>query len=338
MPRQSMYNVIVYCGDFLPENAEKSQIALFSGIFWILGDIFLGGDLHCHTRLSNGSMGIEEIIALAKSRGIDTIAITDHDCLAGTVRAKIIGERNGITVIPGVELSAIDSVTGEVLHILCYLPDFPDRLEGLCHKNSAARKRAAQYMMIKATQRYPVTGEIIKRCATGSTNLYEQHIMHALIECGVADSFYGDVYEELFSPESENNILVTPSYAEVCDVIESIHAAGGLAVLAHPAMCGDWGYLLDRLVEKGLNGVEVWCPTADESLVTALTAYAKKHKLLMTGGSDFRGLYNRSAISIGSYVTPKTHLSELLSFKSRQRRQQKKIAAVEAEAAAAAAH
>ena len=287
----------------------------------------MGGDLHCHTRLSNGSMGIEEIIALAKCRGVDTIAITDHDCLAGTVRAKIIGERNGITVIPGVELSAVDGETGELLHILCYLPDFPDRLEGLCHKNSAARKRAAQYMMIKAAQRYPVTGDIIKRCAMGSTNLYEQHIMHALIECGVADSFYGSVYDELFSPESENNILVKPAFAEVGEVIEAIRAAGGLAVLAHPAQCRDLDGLLERLVEAGLNGVEVWCPTADDRLIAGLTAYAKKHKLLMTGGSDLRGLYNKSAISIGSYVTPKTQLNELLSYKARQRRLQKKNAA-----------
>lgn len=292
----------------------------------------MGGDLHCHTRLSNGSMGIEEIIALAKCRGVDTIAITDHDCLAGTVRAKIIGERNGVTVIPGVELSAVDDETGEVLHILCYLPDYPDRLEGLCHKNSAARKRAAQYMMIKAAQRYPVTGDIIKRCATGSTNLFEQHIMHALIECGVADSFYGSVYEELFSPESENNILVKPAFAGAGDVIDAIHAAGGLAVLAHPALCRDLDGLLDRLVEAGLNGVEVWCPTADETMIAGLTAYAKRRKLLMTGGSDFRGLYNRSAISIGSYVTPKTQLTELLGYKAKQKRLQKKTAAAEAAA------
>ena len=94
----------------------------------------MSGDLHCHTRLSDGSMGIEEIIALAKARGVETIAITDHDCLAGTVRAKIIGERNGVRVITGVELSAIDGETGNFVHILCYLPDSPDRLEGLCHK------------------------------------------------------------------------------------------------------------------------------------------------------------------------------------------------------------
>ena len=90
----------------------------------------MGGDLHCHTRLSDGSVGIEDIIALARNCKLDTIAITDHDCLAGTVRAKIIGERNGVRVIPGVEISAVDPVTGRYAHILCYLPDHPDRLEG----------------------------------------------------------------------------------------------------------------------------------------------------------------------------------------------------------------
>ena len=66
-------------------------------------------------------MGIEEIIALAKSKGIEKIAITDQDTIAGIERAKIVGERNGITVIPGVELSAYDEQTGKCIHILCYL-------------------------------------------------------------------------------------------------------------------------------------------------------------------------------------------------------------------------
>ena len=56
----------------------------------------MGGDLHCHTKLSDGSLGIEDLITLAKKREVGTIAITDHDCLAGTVRGKIIGDRFGL--------------------------------------------------------------------------------------------------------------------------------------------------------------------------------------------------------------------------------------------------
>ena len=69
--------------------------------------INLLGDLHCHTKLSDGSLGLEELIMLAKNRGVETIAITDHDCLAGTVRGKIIGKRYGV-VAPNIVASALE--------------------------------------------------------------------------------------------------------------------------------------------------------------------------------------------------------------------------------------
>ncbi len=287
----------------------------------------MGGDLHCHTRLSDGSVGIEDIIALARNCKIETIAITDHDCLAGAVRAKIIGERHGVRVIPGVELSAVDNKTGRYAHILCYLPDYPDRLEDLCRKNTMARKRSAQYMMGKVAGRYPVTAELIRKCGAGSTCLYKQHIMHALMECGVTEHIYSDIYFDLFSPESENNILVKTAFAPVEEVIKAVHEAGGIAVLAHPAHYDNFS-LLERLTDE-LDGVEVWHPTADEETVARLLAYAKEHKLLTTGGSDFHGMYGRRASLLGSYRTPKPQLAELLGYKAKMKRLAKKNAAEE---------
>ena len=172
----------------------------------------MSGDLHCHTRLSDGSLGIEDIITLAKKRGIETLAITDHDCLAGTVRAKIIGARQGIQVIVGVELSATHEASNKNVHILCYSPDAPDMLEGLCKRNSLARKKAAHFMMLQTAKRFPITTEFIMKCSTGSTNLYKKHIMQALIECGYADSFHGEMYKKLFTKDSPDSILVTPKY------------------------------------------------------------------------------------------------------------------------------
>lgn len=87
-------------------------------------------------------MGIDDLIMLAKKRGVDTISITDHDCQAGSVRGRIIAARRGVTVVPGVELSASDAETGRQVHILGYFCDSPDRLEELCHKNNAARKKS----------------------------------------------------------------------------------------------------------------------------------------------------------------------------------------------------
>lgn len=293
----------------------------------------MSGDLHCHTKLSDGTLGIEEIIALAAKRGVETIAITDHDCLAGTVRAKIIGERNGIKVIPGVELSALDTRTGKNVHILAYLFDSPDRIEGLCHSNSLARKKAGQYMMLKAAKRYPVSSELIMKCATGSTNLFKQHIMHALMQCGYTQTIYGEVYDDLFDKDKPMSIFVQPKFADVFDVIAAVKDAGGIAVLAHPALYDNFD-ILDELVAAGLNGIEVWHPTCSKENEERLVAYAKKNKLLMTGGSDFHGMYNHGTWSIGDYATPKQQLSELLNYKTKIKRQQKKLAAMAAEAEA----
>ena len=290
----------------------------------------MSGDLHCHTKLSDGTLGLEELIALAAKRGIETIAITDHDCLAGTVRGKIIGERNGIKVIPGVELSALDSRTGKNVHILAYLFDSPDRIEGLCHSNAAARKKAGQFMMLKVAKRYPVATDLIMKCATGSTNLYKKHIMQALIECGYADSFNGELYNALFSKESENNILVVPKYEDVKDVIQAVHTAGGIAILAHPYASDCVNDLADY-IEYGIDGIEIFHPSANEEQQAFLKKFASKNKLLATGGSDFHGLYNTYKVSLGDYSTPDDYLHALLSYKSKQKRLQKKLAQQAAE-------
>ena len=63
------------------------------------------GDLHCHTTLSDGSLGIEEVIIQAKRMGLDYLSLTDHDTLSSSNRAHILGERYGVKIIPGVELS-----------------------------------------------------------------------------------------------------------------------------------------------------------------------------------------------------------------------------------------
>lgn len=285
----------------------------------------MSGDLHCHTRLSDGSLGIEDLIVFAKKKGIETIAITDHDCLAGTVRGKVIGARHGIQVIPGVELSSTFEKYNKNLHILCYLPESPDMLEGLCKRNSLARKKASHFMMLQTAKRYPITTEFIIKCATGSTNLYKKHIMQALIECGYTNSFNGDLYKELFTPESENNILVVPKYDSVQNVIDEIHTAGGIAVLAHPVASGCIDYI-NEIIEMGIDGIEVFHPSADDEQQAMLKKVAASHKILMTGGSDFHGMYNQYNVSLGDYSTPDDCLHALLGYKSKQKRLQKKLA------------
>ena len=285
----------------------------------------MGADLHCHTRLSDGSMGIDSLVILAKKQGIKTIAITDHDCLAANVRGKRIGEQHGITVLPGVELSSTDAQRGQRAHLICYLPDSPDRLEGLCRRNLLESKKISQYMILKTCIQYPVTPEFIIKCATGSTGVYKQHIMHALMESGLSDRIYGEMYTALFSAQSETNVLREAKYPSPKEILEAIHDAGGIAVLAHPALYNNFD-LLEELIPEGLGGVEVWHPSASEEDVARLQKIAKKNGLLMTGGSDFHGMYGTGNITIGSCQTPDANLDELLSYKTRKRRQMAKAA------------
>lgn len=290
-------------------------------------------DLHCHTLLSDGTLGIEDIIAVARKSGVDTIAITDHDTLAGTVRAQIIGKRFGINVIPGVELSCWDSEHNKKVHLLCYMAENPDRLEGLCRRTSLARKRAGQMMLVKAAARFPITAEYIIKCATGSTNIYKQHIMHALMNIGYADGVFGDTFKELFVEPGENNIAVPIKYPDVFDVLEEIIGAGGIPVISHPAHYDNWD-ILDQLVEKGLCGVEAYHPMHSEEDVEKLVKFAKKHKLLVTGGSDFHGCNTSHGSKLGECDITEAEVNQLLTFKARRKRAQRreeKLAAAKAE-------
>ncbi|MBS7176244.1 MAG: PHP domain-containing protein, partial [Clostridiales bacterium] len=227
------------------------------------------GDLHCHTRLSDGSEGIEEVISRGKRAGMDFLAITDHDTVASMSRAKVLADRYGVQVIPGVEFSSRDPKTGRKVHVLCYLPEKPDRLEGLCVRLCESRKKAGRAMIQKLTRYFPVSVEDVLRFSKHSTAIYKQHIMHALMCYGYTTHIFGGLYHELFDPKT-GVLLSKVEYPEVDEVIDLIHQAQGLAVLAHPYEY-DSIDLMKRLVsEEKLDGIEVYhsrCPQEKEGFL-----------------------------------------------------------------------
>lgn len=284
------------------------------------------GDLHCHTKLSDGSMGIDDLVILAKKQGVMTIAITDHDCQAGNVRGKLIGERHGVNVLPGVELSATDGESGDPISVLCYLADTPDRLEGLCHRNILARKKASQFTILKVARHYPVAPELIVKCASGSTGVYKQHIMHALMECGLCDEMFGELYDLLFLPQSRHNVISAPQFPSPSEIVDAIHEAGGIAVV--PNYVGRmYPNTLKQLIADGVDGIEVWSTDASPEEEKALHKKALEYGLMMTGGSNFHGMYGK--VTIGQRELADEYVTRLLSFKAQQRKQQKAAVAAE---------
>ena len=276
-------------------------------------------DLHCHTSLSDGSLGIEEVIAQAKRNGIDYLAITDHDCLSSISRAVVLGHRYGIEIVPGVEFSAFDGKRNTKAHILCYLPKKPDRLEGLCMRNSEMRKQRGKKMALKVMEKYPITLENIMKYSSGSKAIYKCHIMHALMDYGYTTDLYGEVYDELF--DAENGLCAeevsneTMSSPEVHYVLELIHSAGGIAVVAHPSVFDNFDLINELAADGKIDGVEVWHQSLKPGDEEKLLESCEKYKLIPTGGSDFHGFYNHYPISIGYNLTPKESLDRVLLHK-----------------------
>jgi predicted metal-dependent phosphoesterase TrpH len=274
----------------------------------------MSADLHCHTKISDGSVPVEEVVSMAKRKGLSAIAVTDHDTFAGTERAEAFGRKIGIRVIPGAEFSALDFSTGRKAHILCYLCDDPERLQSLCRATGEARRKAGSAMLEKVTERYPIPAEMAVRRAEGSTCLFKQHIMHALVDAGYAHEFFGTVYHQLFSYQ-DGAAYVKIDYPEVHDVIGQIHQAGGIAVLAHPAEYDSYGLLEQLASSHEIDGVEVWHPHNGPEDERKIADAAREYGLIMTGGTDFHGMYTTNPVPIGTRTTPEEQLDRLLQKK-----------------------
>ncbi|MBP3793651.1 MAG: PHP domain-containing protein [Ruminococcus sp.] len=274
------------------------------------------GDLHCHTTLSDGSLGIEETIVQAKRMGLDFLAITDHDTLSSSSRAKILGERYGVQVIPAVELSAWDKKRNNKVHILCYAPQKPDRLEGLCMKSCQIRTECAKDMIKKVLERYPIPSDSVQKYTKGSKSIYKSHIMRALVNYGYATELYGSVNDKLFAwPNGE--CLVTREYPDVNFVIDLIHSSRGIAVMAHPCMFDNIELLKELIAAGKIDGIEAYHFSATTQKQQMLEKLAKDNDLIVTGGSDFHGLYNSTMTHIGKFVTDQENLDKMFKLISK---------------------
>ncbi len=271
-------------------------------------------DLHCHTTYSDGSLPVKEVIELAALRGLDVLAITDHDTFAGCEPASHFGKCCGVQVVPGVEISAADLSRKRRVHILCYFPKRPERLAGLLKEILDSRRRAMNVSLPKVIQLYPVPAEMIAARSRGSASLYKQHVMRALIDAGYTDEMFGEVFQRLFSPKG--GLAYTPvQYPDVWKVLEAVHEAKGLAVLAHPSEYRSMDLLLE-LCEKGqIQGVETNHPRNNPEDIKTILEICERYGLAVTGGTDFHGCNTRICNPLGIYLTDEVQFDTLKKMK-----------------------
>ena len=241
-------------------------------------------DLHLHSTCSDGSSTPAEVVARAAGLGLSVISLTDHDSVCGVAEAQSEGEEQGVRVVPGSELSV--KVGDRDVHILAYFVDHHNErlVEALSMYRDERRNRAERITKRLNRLGVRVKFEQVLAKADGAS-IGRPHIADVLVEEGFCFS-PNEAFQKYLGygkAAYEEKYVMGP--AEAVDVI---HAAGGIAVVAHPVLYRS-DDILPGLVESGVDGIEVWHikHRADDN--ARYTAFAEAHGLLMSGGSDCHG-------------------------------------------------
>ncbi len=259
-------------------------------------------DLHVHSRCSDGSRSVGELVTLAAQRGLTAISLTDHDTVSGLPEALAWGIRKGVDIIPGIEISAYDFTGKRRIHLLGYAfdPRAP-RIKALCDPLLRRRHvRTGEQIALLEEAGYPLTLREIREEAGEATALYKQHIMAHFMKKGLTDRIYSPLYRELF--KGEGLCAGDMEYIDAFEALRAIQADGGLAVLAHPGQQDSFD-LIPELARRGLWGLELNHEDNSEEDRALLADLARQYGLALTGGSDCHGDYG-SDHELGDILAP----------------------------------
>lgn len=240
-------------------------------------------DLHSHSTASDGSKSPSAVVAAAKNAGLAAIALTDHDTMAGVAEATAAGERVGIRIVPGVELSAVDD--DREVHLLGLHIHRPHVLDDALRTFREARETRARRIVEKLNAIGVAISfdEVLARA--GDAAIGRPHVARALIDGAWArDS--RDAFDRYLG--AGRPAYVPKHKLSVSDGIALIHAGGGIAILAHPGAEGRRD-ALERYAALGLDGVEVRHPGHTAEDMNRLGALAGFLGLVPSGGSDWHG-------------------------------------------------
>ncbi|BFV57445.1 PHP domain-containing protein [Kitasatospora sp. CMC57] len=259
-------------------------------------------DLHAHSNASDGTDSPAELVANAVAAGLDVVALTDHDTVAGHPEAAEAVLGTGLTLVPGAELSC--RVGGISLHLLAYLfdpaePAFAAERE-LVRTDRFRRGRAVVERCRELGA--PISWEQVERIA-GSGSVGRPHIASALVEAGVvatvSDAFTHDWLA------NGGRADVPKHETDPVTAVRLVRAAGGVPVFAHPGAVKRGRTVSDQVIADlaaaGLGGLEVDHLDHDEETRARLRGLAGELGLLTTGSSDYHG--HRKTVRLGEYTT-----------------------------------
>jgi 3',5'-nucleoside bisphosphate phosphatase len=257
-------------------------------------------DLQSHSTLSDGALPPAEVVAAAAAAGVERLALSDHDSAVGVPEAAQAAGAAGIALVSATEITTMHDGVQD-LHVLGYLidPAHPQLVATLAHSRGERERRAATIVERLRGLGYEIDESVLEaRTAQGKTigrpHLAEAVVRHPANHDRLRDA--GLLEPTAFLVEyliEGKEAFVDREAPSPMEAIELIHAAGGVAVWAHPF----WDIpepeaVLARLEvfrDAGLDGVETFYPTFTEEQVRLLHGYAAEHGLITTGSSDFHG-------------------------------------------------
>jgi len=256
-------------------------------------------DLHVHSTVSDGSDTIEQLIAAAEQKGLDALAVTDHDTLSHLPRLRALSKSAGLKLIGGVEISAADPESGTRAHILGYRIRRPEPVTALTQPLLEARGRNSE-RQAEILRRRGYSLEPEKLARADGRYLYKQHILDHLAKTGQIPEMFGEFYRATFKNGGICDFDIR--YIDVYEAVRAVKRAGGLAVLAHPGKQQNF-CLIPRLIGCGLDGLEINHYDNSGADRDIIRTHAEKYGLFLTGGSDYHGFYEPSRYGVGDILS-----------------------------------
>jgi predicted metal-dependent phosphoesterase TrpH len=240
-------------------------------------------DLHSHSTASDGAAAPADVVAAARRAGLAAIALTDHDTLGGVAEAMAAGERLGVRVVAGTELSAYDG--DKEVHLLALHLADPEAVDAeLARFRDGRRDRAEAIVARLNALDVPVTLDAVL-AAAGEGAVGRPHVARAMVAAGAVRD-YREAFDRYLA--AGRPAFVPKEYLSVRDAARLTHDAGGLLVFAHPGADGT-RERVRRMVADGLDGLEVVHPSQPPDEQARLRALADDFDLVYSGGSDWHG-------------------------------------------------
>ena len=265
-------------------------------------------DLHLHTTASDGLLSPGELVARAAAAGLEVIAVTDHDTTGGLAEASLAGGSAGIRVIPGIEITAVEQ--GRDVHILGYFidPHCAQLTEFLAAQRADRLRRVRLIGERLAALGSPIdVAQLLAAAGTSARSIGRPAIADALVERGHAAD-RNDAFARLLGRGKP--AFVPRHGVSGARVVETIHAARGVASLAHPGIARD-DASIRSLAAAGLDALEVWHTDHSPADQARYHALAADLGLARSGGSDYHGDGVHRACRLGTISVPPAELAAL---------------------------